>query len=800
MDKKKLSEADIISKFIMPAIEGAGWDQMTQIRQEVQIRDGKVVVRGQVGARQTARRADIVLEYSPGQPLAVIEAKANKYSMSKGIQQALEYAGFLEVPFVFSSNGDGFVFHDKTNLIQRETAIALSAFPSPEQLWQKYIAYRGLKKQQLPLLTQGYHDDGSGKAPRYYQNHAINKSLEAIALNKSRLLLVMATGTGKTYTAFQIIWRLWKAGIKKRILFLADRNILVDQTRNNDFQPFGEAMTKIGGRTIDPAFEIHLGLYQAMTGTEESQKIFKQVSKDFFDLIVVDECHRGSASENSAWREILSYFDSATQLGLTATPKETKDVSSSEYFGDPVYTYSLKQGIEDGFLAPYKVVRIDIDIDEGWTPVDGQRDKHGKIIEQRVYNQKDFDRKLVIDERTDLVAQTVTNYLKRTGPMSKTIVFCNDIDHAERMRMALVNLNPQQMAKNAKYVMKITGDDKEGKAQLDNFINPKKPYPVIATTSELMSTGVDAKTCKLIVLDQRIESITKFKQVIGRGTRIDDKFEKLWFTILDFKNATKKFEDPDFDGMPQRIIQTSTGEVNDPNDHELSRKLAGYDEENPTEDNRADEAQGEYKVNPEGFGSNSADDDNDEGAVKYHVSGEVVKKTAEWVRYYGPDGKLVTESFKDYTRNKVKKQYTSLDDFVRKWHDADRKQVIIDELASHGVIWQALEEDISKELDPFDMICHVVYDQPPLTRRERADNVKKRNYFTKYSEVAQKVLNALLDEYADAGVDAVERQDALKASNIRKIGSVKEIKIDAFGGKAAYNEAIVELEQALYSA
>ena len=540
INKSKLSETDIITKFILPAIKDAGWDDMSQIRQEVKLRDGKVIVRGQAAARKKVKSADIVLYHKPSMPLAVVEAKANKHEVGKGMQQGLDYASLLEVPFVFASNGDGFIFHDKTNSAQLETEIRLEDFPTPQQLWDKYCVWKGYKTEHLPVITQDYHDDGSGKSPRYYQLQAINKTVETVAAGQDRVLLVMATGTGKTYTAFQIIWRLWKSRAKKRILFLADRNILVDQTKTNDFQPFGTAMTKVTGRTVDPAYEIHLALYQALTGPEEHQKAFKQVAPDFFDLIVVDECHRGSAAEDSAWREILEYFGSATQIGLTATPKETDIVSNTEYFGDALYTYSLKQGIEDGFLAPYKVVRVDIDVDlQGWRPTKGQIDKHGEVIEDRIYNQKDFDRTMVIDERTELVAQTITSYLKRTDPMAKTIVFCNDIDHAERMRRALINCNPEQVAKNEKYVMKITGDDEIGKAQLDNFINPKKAYPVIATTSELMTTGVDAKTCKLVVLDQGIQSMTKFKQIIGRGTRIDDRYGKLWFTILDFKKATE---------------------------------------------------------------------------------------------------------------------------------------------------------------------------------------------------------------------------------------------------------------------
>ncbi len=587
LNLSNLTEADIITKCVMPAILNAGWDNTTQIRQEVKLRDGKVIVRGKVAARRTVKSADIVLYHKPGIPLAVIEAKANKHEIGKGMQQGIEYARLLDVPFVFATNGDGFIFRDATAAEGEclEKQITLDDFPSPAELWQKFCLWKGYTQAQLPVITQDYYDDGSGKSPRYYQLQAINKTIEAVSNGQNRVLLVMATGTGKTYTAFQIIWRLWKSKNKKRILFLADRNILVDQTKNNDFQPFGTAMTKVSGRTIDPAYEIHLALYQAITGPEEDQKAFKQVAPDFFDLIVIDECHRGSASEDSAWREILDYFSSATQIGLTATPKETHKVSSTDYFGDPVYVYSLKEGIEDGFLAPYKVVRVDIDVDlQGWRPTKGQTDLNGEVIDDRIYNQKDFDRTMVIDERTELVARTITDYLKRTNPMDKTIVFCNDIDHAERMRRALVNLNPEQVKKNDKYVMKITGDDEIGKAQLDNFINPKKPYPVIATTSELMTTGVDAKTCKLVVLDQNIQSMTKFKQIIGRGTRIDERYGKLWFTILDFKKATELFADERFDGIPEKVMDTTPEDIADPESdfEEKLEEISEHDEEQVT--------------------------------------------------------------------------------------------------------------------------------------------------------------------------------------------------------------------------
>ena len=809
INKQKLSETDIITKFILPSIKSAGWNLMTQIRQEVKLRDGKVIVRGQLGVRKTVKSADIVLYHKPNMPLAVIEAKANKHEIGKGMQQGLDYARLLEVPFVFASNGDGFIFHDKTNLNQLETEISLEDFPTPEQLWQKYCIYRGFTTEQIPLITPDYHDDGSGKSPRYYQLQAVNKTLEAVSNGQKRIILVMATGTGKTYTAFQIIWRLWKSRQKKRILFLADRNILVDQSKNNDFLPFGSAMTKVTKRTVDPAFEIHLALYQALTGPEESQKAYKQVDRDFFDLIIIDECHRGSASEESAWREILEYFNEATQVGLTATPKETNEVSNIDYFGEPVYTYSLKEGIEDGFLAPYKVVRVDIDVDlQGWRPTKGQIDNNGELIDDRIYNQKDFDRALVIDERTELVAQTITSYLERTDPMAKTIVFCNDIDHADRMRRALVNLNPKQVAKNEKYVMKITGDDEIGKAQLDNFINPKKAYPVIATTSELMSTGVDAKTCKLVVLDQNIQSMTKFKQIIGRGTRIDDRYNKLWFTILDFKKATELFADEKFDGEAVKIMESKPTDIIDDQDDtfldDLMGEQTGDDEQADSTDDASDsinESEQYYDANQQDgeIDPDWGEDEEEKRFIKFKVSGIAVKKMAERVQYYDTDGKLVTESFKDYTRKTIQKQFTSLDDFTRKWNEAERKQTIIDELANEGVIWQALEDDISKDLDPFDLICHIAFDQPPLTRKERANNVKKRNYFTKYSDQAQTVLNALLDKYADAGVSEIESIHVLKVQPFNQMGKPMEIAKQAFGNRKGYDQAITDLEAELYS-
>ena len=804
MDKKKLTERDICTKYILPALKKSGWDIHTQIREEVSLTAGRIVVRGQMGARTKGKRADFVLYHKPNQPLAIIEAKKNTLPVSAGMQQGLSYSDILEVPFVFSSNGDAFVFHDKTGLYpQKEQELSLEEFPTHEELWDKFRQWKGYEAEVLPAITQDYYEDGSGKSPRYYQMHAINKTVEAIAKGQDRALLVMATGTGKTYTAFQIIWRLWKAGIKKRILFLADRNILVDQTKSNDFKPFGSAMTKITGRKVDTSYEIFLSLYQAITGPDESQKAYKQFSPDFFDLIVIDECHRGSAAEDSAWREILDYFSNASHVGLTATPKETEEISNSTYFGDPVYTYSLKQGIDDGFLAPYKVLRVDLDKDlQGWRPTKNQYDKNGELIEDRIYNQQDFDRTLVIEERTQLVAKIVSDHLKATDPMAKTIVFCQDIDHANRMRQALVNENPEQIATNRKYVMKITGDDAEGKAELDNFIDPESPYPVIATTSELMSTGVDAKTCKLVVLDQRIQSMTKFKQVIGRGTRIDEEYGKLWFTILDFKKATDRFADPDFDGEAEVIFKPNSGNSTVPPDNEPNGTNTAYDPPGGL-DEPIDSPSGEDGEEPyitggdDSFTGVSGTDSENEPRIKYVVKGVTVSVLAERVQYIGTDGKLITESVKDYTVKTVKQEYATLNDFIRKWNSAEQKQAVIKELQEQGVIWEALEQEVGSDYGAFDLICHVVYGQPPLTRKERADNVRKRDVFTKYGEQARKVLDALLDKYSDSDVGIIEDVKILKLAPFNQFGGAVEL-LREFGGKPKYQKAIQELEQFLY--
>ncbi len=671
MDKKNLSERDICTKFITPAIEKSGWNRMAQILEEVSFTDGKIYVRGKLTARGVRKRADYILYYKPNIPVAIIEAKDNNNSVRAGIQQALEYARILDIPCVFSSNGDGFLFHDRTiadgNI---EAELSIDEFPSPVQLWEKYKTYKGIVTPAAEkIAAQDYFFDGSGRKPRYYQQIAINRTVEAIANGQNRIILVMATGTGKTYVAFQIIHRLWKSGTKKRILFLADRNALINQTRKGDFKHFKDKMTVVKHREIDKSYEIYLALYQGLSGTDEEADVYKQFSPGFFDLVVIDECHRGSANEDSAWREILTYFKGATHIGLTATPRETKETSNIEYFGEPIYTYTLKQGIEDGFLAPYRVIRVGLNVDaEGWRPDQGKTDKDGNLVEDRVYNRKDFDRSLVIDERTATVALKLSEFLKGYDRFAKSIVFCVDIDHAERMRSGIANQNADLVAGNSKYVMQITGDNDEGKRELDNFIDPAERYPVIATTSELMTTGVDAQTCKVIVLDANINSMTKFKQIIGRGTRINEEYGKMFLTIIDFRNAT------------------------------------------------------------------------------------------------------------------------------------DRKEAIIAELQEQGILVEALYEAVDRQVDLFDLICHVAYDQPPLTRKERANNVKKRNYFTKYGDQTRQVLEALLDKYADEGIADMESMEVLRVNPFDEFGSAYEIVHDIFGGKKKYQEAVRELENELYKA
>jgi len=782
----KYSERDICTKFITPALIKAGWDIHKQIREEVTFTAGRIIVKGKMHTRRKAKRADYILYYKSNLPLAIIEAKDDTHSVGDGMQQALQYAEILDIPFVFSSNGKAFLEHDRTGMadyVERE--IGLDEFPSPEQLWERYKQWKGITEEQERIITQDYFSDGSGKTPRYYQRIAINRAVEAIAKGQKRLLLVLATGTGKTLIAFQLIWRLWKSRTKKRILFLADRNILVDQTMANDFKHFGDKMTKIRNRKVDKSYEIYLALYQGMSGAEEWKNIYKEFSPDFFDLIIVDECHRGSAKEDSAWREILEYFSSATQVGLTATPKETKDVSNIHYFGEPIYTYSLKQGINDGFLAPYRVIRYTIDKDvEGWRPEEGQRDKYGQVIEDRIYNVKDFDRTLVIDDRTALVAKKITEYLKKTDRFQKTIVFCVDIPHAERMRQALVNENADLAAQNPKYIVRITGDNEEGKEELDNFIDPASTYPVIAVTSKLLTTGVDVQTCKLIVLDANINSMTEFKQIIGRGTRVNEEYGKYSFTIIDFRNVTNLFADPAFDGDPVQIYEPKEGDSSIPPD---------VVEEDDEEEDFSDDFYGGNKED-----GAEGDDVIRERSRTYYVDNVKVKVINERVQYINEEGKLITESLKDYTKKRVNQNYASLDEFLQKWNAAERKDAIIEELLEQGVLLDELQQEVGKDFDPFDLICHVAFDMKPLTRRERAMNVKKRNYFTKYGEKARAVLEALLDKYADEGIENIESMEVLKLHPFDQYGSLVEI-VKLFGGKQKYLEALKELKQQIYT-
>lgn len=777
IDKKALSEEDIKMKYITPAIEEAGWNIKTQIRAEYSFTDGKIIVRGNLVVRGKRKRADYILSYKPNMPLAIIEAKDNQKSMGAGMQQALEYGEILDIPFIYSSNGDGFIEHD--NFTGKEKELKLDEFPSPDELWERYKKGKGLQEHEEKIVKEDYFFDMSGKSPRYYQRVAINRTVEAIAKGQKRILLVMATGTGKTYTAFQIVYRLWKSGTKKRILFLADRNILIDQTMANDFKYFGDKMIKVNRKHVDKAHEVYLALYQSMTGTEDWQNIYKEFSKDFFDLVVIDECHRGSAKDNSAWREVLEYFEGATQIGLTATPKETKDISTSNYFGEPVYTYSLKQGIEDGFLAPYKVVRVALDRDlEGYRPEKGKLDKYGNLIEDRIYNISDFDRNLILEKRTEIVAKKITEFLKKTNRYNKTIVFCVDIDHAERMRQALTNENSDLVKENNKYIMRITGDNDEGKAQLDNFIDPASKYPTIVTTSKLMTTGVDAQTCQLIVLDNNINSMTEFKQIIGRGTRIKEEYGKQYFTIMDFRGVTRLFADPDFDGEPVSIYEPEEGETIVPPD-EI----------------------GEFGDLEDGFTETLGEFDEDEGGsqrIKYVVDDVDVMVVNERVEYYDKDGKLVTESLKDYTRKNIREEYADLNEFINRWNNEEKKTAILDELKARGIFLDALKEEVGKDLDDFDLILHLAFDQKPLTRKERADNVKKRDYFGKYSDVAKEVLEALLDKYMNEGISELESMEILKLDPFNKIASPTKI-IKAFGGRDEYLNTIRELEKQIYA-
>lgn len=796
MDKKQLTETEIRSRYITPALVGAGW-LVDSFREEFYyFTQGRIVVRGKQSFRKDRKFVDYLL-FRPdasNTPLAIVEAKDNGHDAGAGMQQALDYAEHLDVPFVFTSNGDSFVMHDRTGLTgEVEKIIALDDFPRPLELDALYRRWRGIEHQEATLLTSSpYYDDGSGKTPRYYQRVAINRTLEAIARGQKRILLVMATGTGKTYTAAQIIWRYWKSPSPKqrRILFLADRNILVDQTKSNDFKHFGKAMTKIENRTIDKAYEIYLSLYQAVTGTEEYKNIYKQFNRDFFDLIVVDECHRGVASEDSAWRDILEYFDSAIQIGMTATPKETKDTSTSHYFGDPIYTYSLKDGIDDGFLAPYKVIRVATDVDTfGYRPEAGELDDDGNEIEDKEYTSKDIDRTIILPERDKKVAQYVTKFLEKTDPYAKTIVFCRNINHATRMRLALINENASRVHENSKYIMKITGDDEIGKAELDSFIDPESRYPVIATTSKLMTTGVDAQTCKVIVLDSNIESMTEFKQVIGRGTRVREDYGKTYFTILDFRNVTKLFADPKFDGDPVRIYEPKNAE-------EFDDVVEQIDNE-PS-----------YPIPAEGSDTSGVQDP---GSTEVYipkpaettdrkiitVSGKRVEIIGERVQIHDANGKFITESLTDYTKRTLLGEYATLDEFLQSWSSAKRHYYVMEELESKGVPLTDLQQQFGEDIDLFDLVLHIAFDKKPLKRTDRAASVRASQFFGKYQGRAREVLEALLAKYESTNLRTIEDPSILKLDPIDQYGTPLQI-ASLFGGPDQYEQAVSELEEKLY--
>lgn len=790
MGKRDLSEEDIKAQYITPAIVDSGWDLKKQVRFEYAFTAGRIILRGNVTARGKQKRADYVLFYKSNFPLAVIEAKDNNHPVGAGLQQAIDYAKSLDIYYVYASNGDGFI---EQNLITGEVReLSLHEFPSPEELYKRYIKDKNLNEVEEKAALEPYYYVPNYKKPRYYQRIAVNRTVDAVANGQNRVLLVCATGTGKTFMAFQIIYRLWKAGIKKKILFLADRNVLVDQTISGDFKPFGGKMTKVEKKTLDSSYEIYLALYQQLSG-DDGEEAYLQFKPNFFDLIVIDECHRGSAKEDSAWRKILDYFSSATHVGCTATPIETTEASSQTYFGEPIYEYSLNQGIEDGFLAPYKVIRIGLDKDlEGYRPESGKLDKHGYEIEDREYNIKDYDRSLVIEQRTKVIAAKITEFLKKTDRFSKTIVFCVDIEHAERMRQALINENKDLYAENNKYIMRITGDNDEGKAQLEYFIDEESTYPVIAVTSKLMTTGVDAKMCKLIVLDNNINSMTEFKQIIGRGTRLLEDYGKTYFTIMDFRNASRLFADPDFNGNPEVVIDL--GEDDPVIEPDANEAQDTYEEgDNPYAD-EARETDGEYHT-----GSTDGFDDDDK-PKKYYIGDVLVKVLSERVQYVDKDGKLITESLIDYTKKNIIKQYASLDDFLKKWTESAKKQAIIDELKEEGVILEAIKEETQQtDLDDFDLICHLAYDKMPLTKAERANNVKKRHYLYKYSDMAKQVLEALLDKYASDGIKEIEETKVLELKEFTKFGSPMKI-VKAFGGKGAYQKAVRELENEIYYA
>lgn len=796
----RLTEEDIKHRFITPAIKLAGW-QNTQLFMEMLINDGQIIVQGNRTIRGKRGKADYVLRRATtGKPLAIVEAKDGAHSVSSGLQQAIGYAVKLDAPFAFASNGKGFIEHDF--LTGKERELAMDEFPSEEELWQRYVTAKDLDAQAQQVVDEPYFfDQFTGKEPRYYQRVAVDRAVEAIAQGKQRVLLVMATGTGKTFTAFQIIWRLLEAKQVKRVLFLADRNVLVDQTISGDFSPFENRVTKVRNKHLDSSYEVYLSLYQQLASGEPGTEPFRQFKPEFFDLVVVDECHRGSAKDDSQWRAVLDYFSGAVHLGMTATPKETKDISNITYFGEPVYTYSLREGIVDGFLAPYKVLRVGLNTDlEGWRPYDGQTDVDGDEVPDRIYNTKDFDKNIILEERASVVAQYVTSWLHRFGSDSKTIVFCENIDHAERMRKELVNLNADEVRRDHRYVMRITGDNDEGKAQLDNFGDVNESYPTLVTTSKLLTTGVDVKTIKLLVLDQTINSMTEFKQIIGRGTRLAPDHGKEFFTILDFRDSTRLFVDPDFDGEAVVIKDLPVVDIDEgqmPDDFwpdEEDDKSS--DEQTQPDEPSSDDGQSEW--------AGPLDPNDPEQSKKViRVKGVAVELVVERSHIYDPrTGKLVAESITDFSRKNARNVFPNLVDFVNAWSSSDRKEAIVVELQEQGVLLDALREEAgadAKQLDDFDLIMHVAYDKPPLTRQERAKNVQKKGYLHKYSVECQSVLEALLEKYATLGVRQIESPQILTNDPFAHMGSPAKI-IKLFGSKHEYQSAVRDLIDNIYSA
>lgn len=767
LNKKEMTEEDIKLHYITPSITSK-WDR-NKITMETQITDGKINIRGNLKLREKPKRADYILYLNNNNPIAVVEAKDNKKSISHGLQQAMEYAKMLDLPFAYSSNGDGFMEHDF--LTGKERELSMSEFPSEEELINRFKREKnndeGLTENEEKLIEQPYYSGQNTFPPRYYQRIAINRTIEEIARGRDRLLLVMATGTGKTYTAFQIVYRLLQSGLKKKILYLAGRNILVDQTIAGDFAPLKKVVHKVNVGKDDPttitSHQVYFSLYQQLVGDDDKEHFSELFRPDFFDLIIVDECHRGSAKEESRWRKILKYFNSATQIGMTATPKETKYVSNTHYFGEPIYTYSLREGIEDGFLAPFKVINITTDIGEGWRPYRGQLDKFGNSIEDRIYNNSDYDYNIVIEDRTQQVAKEITAYLKATDRMAKTIVFCPTEDAAERMRIALVNLNSDMVKENPDYCVRITGTDDYGKGKLDYFISVSSKYPVIATTSKLLSTGVDTKMVKLIVLDQMLNSMTEFKQIIGRGTRLREKEGKTHFVVMDFRNVTRLFADPEWDGPIMIDEGFKPGEAGD--------RIEPYHPKPPSD-----------RIVPV----------IDKNGLKV----EIIHKT---VSIYDTNSKLLRrESIIDYTKENIRGEYADLDDFIRNWRRDPKKETVRKMLEEYGIDIEALKrENNMEEVDDFDFICHIAYDQKPLTRRERAENVKKHDFFSKYNGIAKDVLEALLEKYMNQGIQEITNMDVLKLDPFIKYGKPSKI-IKEFGGRDLYIHAIMDLQNAIY--